>query len=55
MFVGIHGTRIDVNVWVELLNRYAKSAGNEQAAQRSANNPFTQRGRNTPRNKDIFS
>ena len=43
VFVRVHGSRIHVDVGIQLLNSDTKSAGDEKAAQRCANDAFSER------------
>ena len=54
MLVGAHGTRVHVDVWVELLCRNLESARLEQPAKRSRRDPLAQSADHAAGHKDIF-
>ena len=54
MLERVHGSRIHVEVWIELLHHNAKAPTRQQIPERGGGKTFTQRGDNTPGHKNVF-
>ena len=54
MFVRVECTRIDIIVWIKLLNGYSVASRLKKFSKRSRDNTFSQRRRNASCNKNVF-